>query len=124
MVLKINKNTRFVVDLKIDILSRLLYGLRIDYSGTHYDAYAYNNETEQIVLRGSDCDILVNIEHVRLRPLLRRMSSMTDKEKIKYETLLANAAADGEVWKVTDWLDRNMFDYRGLIDGGLAVEII
>ena len=122
MKFKINKNTRVVeIDLKIDILSRLPHGLRIDYSGTHYDAYAYNDTAEQIVLRGSDCDIPVNIEHVK--PLLRRMSSMTDKEKIKYETLLANAAADGEVWKVTDWLDRNMFDYRGLIDDNLAVEM-
>ena len=121
MALRINKNTLVVVHLKMDILSRLPHGLRIDYSGTYYDAYAYNDKAEQIVLRGSDCDILVNIEHVR--PLLRRMSSMTDKEKIKYETLLANAAVDGKVWEVTDWLNSNMFDYRGLIDAGMAVEM-
>ena len=122
MKFKINKNTDPNSYEEYDILSRLLHGLRVDYSGTHYDAYAYNNETRQIVLRGSDCDILVNIEHVR--PLLRRMSSMTDKEKIKYETLLANATVDGKVWEVTDWLNSNMFDYRGLIDKNMAVEII
>ena len=121
MALKINKNTRVVVHLKMDILSRLPHGLRIDYSGTHYDAYAYNDKAEQIVLQGSDCDILVGIEHVK--PLLRRMSSMTNEEKIKYETLLANAAVDGKVWEVTDWLNSNMFDYRGLIDDNLAVEM-
>ena len=122
MKFKINKNTRVVeIDLKIDILSRLPHGLRIDYSGTFYDAYAYNDKAEQIVLRGSDCDILVGIEHVK--PLLRRMSSMTNEEKIKYETLLADAAVNGEVWKVTDWLNRNMFDYRGLIDDNWAVEM-
>lgn len=118
MAFKINKNTRVVIDLKIDILSRLPHGLRIDYSGTHYDAYAYNDIAEQIVLRGSDCDVLVAIEHVK--PLLRRMNSMTNEEKTKYKTLLANAT----VWEVTDWLNMNMFDYRGLIDAGMAVEII
>ena len=123
MTLRINKNTRAVEMLKYDILSRLPHGLRIDYSGTHYDAYAYNNDIpEQIVLRGSDCDIPVNIEHVK--PLLRQMNSMTEEEKIEYETLLANATVDGKVWEVTDWLNSNMFDYRGLIDAGMAVEII
>ena len=121
MKFKINKNIRVVIHLKIDILSRLPHGLRIDYSGTHYDAYAYNDTAEQIVLRGSDCDILVGIEHVK--PLLRRMSSMTEEEKIKYETLIANATVDGKVWAVTDWLNSNMFDYRGLIDKNMAVEI-
>lgn len=122
MKFKINKNTELYSDEEYDLLSRLLHGLRVDYSGTHYDAYAYNNETRQIVLRGSDCDILVDIGHVK--PLLRRMSSMTNEEKIKYETLLAEATVHGKVWYVIDWLNRNMFDYRGLIDYGTAVEII
>ena len=122
MTLRINKNIRIVeIDLKIDILSRLPHGLRIDYSGTHYDVYAYNDTAEQIVLRGSDCDIPVNIEHVK--PLLRQMNSMTEEEKIEYETLLANATVDGKVWAVTDWLNNNMIDYRGLIDKNMAVEI-
>ena len=121
MKFKINSNTELYSDEVYDILSRLLHGLRVDYSGTHYAAYAYNNETRQIVLRGSDCDILVDIRHVK--PLLRRMSSMTDKEKIKYETLLAEATVHGTVWRVIDWLNRNMFDYRGLIDDGTAVEM-
>ena len=121
MTLIINKNTDPNSYEEYDILSRLLHGLRVDYSGTHYDAYAYNNETRQIVLRGSDCDILVAIRHVK--PLLRRMSSMTNEEKIKYETLLAEATVHGKVWCIIDWLNRNMFDYRGLIDDNLAVEM-
>ena len=124
MTLKINKNTvipksNTVQDLKIDILSRLPYNLRIVHNDTLYNADTY--DAGQITLRGRAYVFPVPFEFVK--PLLRRMNSMTEEEKTEYETLLADAAVDGEVWKVTDWLNRNMFDYRGLIDDNLAVEM-
>ena len=124
MALRINKDLKLpegntVQDLKIDILSRLPYNLRIVHNDTIYNAYAY--DAGQILLRGRADVFRVSVKFVK--PLLRRMNSMTEEEKIEYETLLTNAAADGEVWKVTDWLNRNMFDYRGLIDDNLAVEM-
>ena len=103
--------------LRIDVLSRMSYSLKISYGGTEYRVRDYVNG--QIVVQEPHCPI----DMKDVRPLLRRMSSMTDREKIEYETLLANAAADGEVWKVTDWLNRRMFDYRGLIDKNMAVEM-
>ena len=108
-----------VQDLKIDILSRLPYNLRIVHNDTIYNADTY--DAGQIVLRGRADVFRVSVKFVK--PLLRRMNSMTEEEKIEYETLLADATVDGEVWKMTDWLNRNMFDYRGLIDDNLAVEI-
>ena len=117
MTLRINKNIEFP-ELKIDILSRLPYNLRIVYKGTLYNA---DYDAGQIVLRGRADVFRVSVKFVK--PLLRRMNSMTEEEKIEYETLLADATVDGEVWKVTDWLNRNMFDYRGLIDDNLAVEM-
>ena len=123
-MLRINKDLKFpegntVQDLKIDILSRLPYNLRIVHNDTIYNADTY--DAGQIVLRGRADVFRVSVKFVK--PLLRRMNSMTEKEKIEYETLLADATVDGEVWKVTDWLNRNMFDYRGLIDDNLAVEM-
>ena len=108
-----------VQDLKIDILSRLPYNLRIVHNDTIYNADTY--DAGQILLRGRADVFRVSVKFVK--PLLRRMNSMTKEEKIEYETLLTNATEDGEVWKVTDWLNRNMFDYRGLIDDDLAVEM-
>ena len=124
MTLRINKNTvipesNTVQDLKIDILSRLPYNLRIVHNDTIYNADTY--DAGQIVLRGHAYAFRVSVKFVK--PLLRRMNSMTEEEKIEYETLLADATVDGEVWKVTDWLNRNMFDYRGLIDDNMAVEM-
>ena len=123
-MLRINKDLKLpegdtVQDLKIDILSRLPYNLRIVHNDTIYNADTY--DAGQIVLRGRADVFRVSVKFVK--PLLRQMNSMTKEEKTEYETLLANAAADGEVWKVTDWLNRNMFDYRGLIDDNLAVEM-
>ena len=124
MTLRINKDLKLpegntVQDLKIDILSRLPYNLRIVHYDTTYNADTY--DAGQILLRDRADVFRVSVKFVK--PLLRRMNSMTKEEKIEYETLLADAAVDGEVWKVTDWLNRNMFDYRGLIDDNMAVEM-
>ncbi len=59
----------------------------------------------------------------KIKPYLRPMSSMTEEEykeyteKLKgvfYGSLLDNAL-------VIDWLNKKMFDYRGLIPKGLAL---
>lgn len=60
------------------------------------------------------------------KPYLRPMSSMTDKEKTEYRNI-----APGIVWNhgiqfpttnKIDWLNAHHFDYRGLIEKGLALE--
>lgn len=52
------------------------------------------------------------------KPYLRPMSSMTEEEKDTYDTLtMCNAP-----WVVNDWLNKYMFDYRGLIPLELALE--
>lgn len=81
-----------------------------------------------------------------VKPYLRPMSSMTEEEftKLKeYSGLIynhqlhlasfqngaykcldfyLNEAPSGAVIRVFDWLNRKMFDYRGLIEKGLALE--
>lgn len=53
-----------------------------------------------------------------IKPFYRRMSNMTEKEEKEYRGLLMS----GPYYAVTDWLDKHMFDYRGLIDKGFAQE--
>ena len=72
-----------------------------------------------------------------VRPYLRPMSSMTKEEKNKFQSLqkyfygeryIGNNEWEntGKVYYNTieslDWLNENMFDYRGLIFMGLALE--
>ena len=60
-----------------------------------------------------------------IKPYLRPMSSMTEKERQSYYKLLDNLAyADGSFYTpdIFDWLTARHFDYRGLIEKGFALE--
>ena len=60
-------------------------------------------------------------------PYLRPMSSMTDEEKEEFENLLEGIVDGIERWdkpdlcEEYDWLTERKFDYRGLIEKGLAL---
>ena len=58
------------------------------------------------------------------------MYSMTKEEKNEYlntfkKSIIGTAEEDGRVWTVDsiDWLNKNHFDYRDLIEKGLAIEV-
>ena len=61
-------------------------------------------------------------------PYLRPMSSMTATEVLEYISLKESiVASDGityafETYKSIDWLNAHHFDYRNLIEKGLAIE--
>lgn len=67
---------------------------------------------------------------VIIKPYLRPMSSMTEKEKEEYDDLLMSVNDGCEntdylpynCMKYVDWLNAHHFDYRGLIEKGLALE--
>ena len=66
--------------------------------------------------------------NVIVKPYLRPMSSMTEEEKMKFHhvaSLQRNYVGDNVFythWQMNDWLNKKMFDYRGLIPMGLALE--
>lgn len=87
------------------------------------------NDVLAIALPGGRCEIDL------VKPYLRPLSSMTveEKEYIKcrwcYDDwteicdFLNNYKIDaGDAYDFTDWLNAHHFDYRGLIDKGLALE--
>ena len=103
-----------------DLSARLPYGVivRLDYrDGT-------------IVTRemgiGSFHDMLFG--NTKGKPYLRPMSSMTEEERKEYNEYLFHGASIGlmsnteTAYELIDWLNAHHFDYRGLIDKGLALE--
>ena len=52
-----------------------------------------------------------------VKPYLRPMNSMTDEEEDEYEIIIRSSLTTH-----IDWLNKNMFDYRGLIPRRLAIE--
>ena len=62
-----------------------------------------------------------------IKPYLRPMSSMTEEEKAEYWYIKCPKYDDNgyiidTYGEIIDWLNKNKFDYRGLIPIGLALE--
>ena len=63
-----------------------------------------------------------------IKPYLRPMSSMTEEERLEslefaWEDDYGRLASyDENIPKYIDWLNSHHFDYRGLIEKGLAIE--
>ena len=55
-----------------------------------------------------------------IKPYLRPMSSMTEEEEIYYNTVYTRL----KFYEKEDWLNAHHFDYRGLIEKGLAIEAL
>ena len=92
-----------------------------------------------VCLEGVDC---INdkksffSEFGNFKPYLFPLSSMTDKQKVEYNSLrdlvpteqqceVGNLLGDFEFvdnWRSIDYLNANHFDYRGLIKKGLAID--
>ena len=56
------------------------------------------------------------------KPYLFPLSSMTEKEKLMYEGLMIGTDNISYMLDVIDWLNSHHFDYRGLIEKGLAID--
>ncbi len=110
-----------------DLCARLPYGVICDM----WDELESESKiTERLKMGG----LSAFYEHhgFGVRPYLRPMSSMTDEEKYIYRHMLgATLNSEGvsimfvyveDFPVVMDWLNAHHFDYRGLIDEGLALK--
>ena len=119
--------------LLIDLCARSSYGLKATTkSGGWPDVYnveGYKNDKIYLdcpVYDEGDDEWLVE----SVIPYLRPMSSMTEEEVKEFAALESIDVIGGDT-KITcvelsidaiDWLNKKMFDYRGLISKGLALE--
>lgn len=70
-----------------------------------------------------------NVDFFKIKPYLRPLSSMTEEENKEYTDIdnrsyscpkdYAHIPASDRI----DWLNKHHFDYRGLIEKGLAIEV-
>ena len=72
-----------------------------------------------------DLDCLIHcVAYQSIKPYLRPMSSMTNEERAKYHSYCDKYY---DIYFDTvasiDWLNAHHFDYRGLIEKGLAIEV-
>jgi len=58
-----------------------------------------------------------------VKPYLRPLSTMTEEEKLEFSLVpIYTFVHYNEIAKM-DWLNEHHFDYRGLIEKGLAIEV-
>lgn len=100
-----------------DLCSRLPYGVRM--KGV--------NEDFELSISTSPKRLSYVLNSADFKPYLRPMSSMTEEEAKEYLVMLNDIDKSGLmnqnfITKVVDWLDKKMFDHRGLIPKGLALE--
>ena len=122
-----------------DLCARLPYGVIVDNPSPAGGAW---DEVINIDTSAKTVTLLYNgrvfsIDYVK--PYLRPMSSMTEEEYKEYDketdldvkdcadTLMENLKAETRVrvskwYHGSDWLNAHHFDYRGLIEKGLAIE--
>lgn len=70
---------------------------------------------------GNDCGI--GIDNVsKIKPYLFPLDSMTEEQKKEYKHFVAFSGSPNGAANFIDWLNKNKFDYRGLIEKGLALD--
>ena len=107
-----------------DLCARLPYGVKVriynPYRGGEYEyeSITINNFNEIINTFGISC----------IEILLFPMSSMTEEQRDEYQNTCnvgLNRWGDESYYATdesVDWLNKNHFDYRGLIEKGLALD--
>ena len=90
---------------------------------------AYNKPEKCWICGVSGEDIYLNVDsdpfylhHFNILPYLRSMSSMTEEEKKIYMEIGSHLCGEIVAKTMIDWLNEHHFDYRGLIEKGLALE--
>lgn len=105
-----------------DLSARLPYGVKIELTWWVMDEGTCINTT----LEPDHVEQLLNDEYgdTEIKPYLRPMSSMTGEEKEEYHKLCDSYyGIYFDSIDSIDWLNKNHFDYRGLIPKGLAIEV-
>lgn len=97
-----------------DLCCRLPYGVVVELD----EKFGFNKGTHKLVKELLD---LYCVEGIK--PYLRPMSSMTEEERKEYKHLVAFSGSPDGTANFIDWLNKNMFDYRGLIEKGLAIAV-
>lgn len=72
-------------------------------------------------MSGLDCQVYLS----EVKPYLFPLSSMSEEQKEEYDLICSMSMFDmseSDAVKLIDWLNKNHFDYRGLIEKGLAID--
>ena len=110
--------------LLIDLCGRLPYGVKVEAETWLEDEGEFAYVPDKVYSINSDGYIVHGYDEVyECKPYLFPLSSMTEEQKEEFDRLYTYDALIIEPqWELIDWLNKNHFDYRGLIEKGLAID--
>lgn len=127
--------------LLTDLCARLPYGVKVEHllhaPNNPSDLFAIDMDKQVLYCDHKGREEWYKVDFIK--PYLRPMSSMTEDEKNyinykwdadEYGNMMAFSSYEGGVSEIEladivgfqDWLNKNMFDYRGLIEKNLALD--
>lgn len=122
-----------------DICARLIHGVKIakvdimtEEAQGAYEAISVNKDRKTVAFDTPDCVIHCYRNMEMVKPYLRPLTSMTDDERKEYNDIVKNIIDFYDCTKsedvcffvvLIDWLNAHHFDYRGLIERGLAIKV-
>lgn len=106
-----------------DLCARLSYGVKGLHRGQVHKLFTIDGREENnacIQVDSYDAWFAVDT----FKPYLRPMSSMTEEETLEFVKTVIKTPDGYPIWTTDsyDWLNERHFDYRGLIEKGLALE--
>lgn len=126
-----NGMTREEKDLVLqDLCGRLPYEVKCRFEDTIRIIDGESSPCYDSVLSAYHLEIFIRLNDFYIKPYLRPMSSMTEEEIIEFNnipstknyTIIENDLPwDVAHYKQIEWLNKKMFDYRGLIPKDLAL---
>ena len=95
-----------------------------------YTIYSVDPSLNQIYAskKGGSVEVILGHSDYVIKPFLRPMSSMTEEEQRTLDSMCNGVEMVSRLYglkmfdKAFDWLNKNHFDYRGLIEKGLAID--
>lgn len=114
--------------LLIDLCGREPYHPRIQVFNQGYEGFQDGEFDTNLWLHHIDA---FRFDRIEILPYLRTLGSMTDEERDEFRNVggVMSHNLQNDTWAIStfapeayDWLNKNGFDYRGLIPMGLALE--
>lgn len=112
-----------------DLSARLPYGILVEIRLPNYETKSFDSQIGELKELTKNGGYLVNSKGIDYRsfrldikPYLRPMSSMTEEEEKEFSNIKLSYHFDEDSFVLFDWLNARHFDYRGLIEKGLAIE--
>lgn len=104
-----------------DICARLKYNIKAKYQCFHiHSVQGLTSKGLVILCNETNQLITTNVENIRL--FLFPLSSMTEEQEKECQQIKHKYYYDDDSFVLFDWYNRNHFDYRGLIEKGLAID--